>query len=304
VARANAALYLSPMPAFALPRLLLGLTTLGLTGRATEVVRPIEAAIAIPAGPFTMGSSPEAQAAAVAECKEEIGQTFSAQCLPDLYRAEGPERQVYLSAFSIDRVEVTVRAYRACVDAGACAPEPLLQPDRRFIAPDLPITSVTHTEAARYCAFRGGRLPSEAEWERAARGRDGRVFPWGNLPERDRANHGRFASSEGLRAYPMLQPDETDGYAFLSRVGAFPHGASPDGVLDMAGNAMEWTADAYSEDPPQRGTVVNPRALTEGPLRTLRGGSFRQSLVFLRTSARDGAPEGTRSPEIGFRCAR
>jgi formylglycine-generating enzyme required for sulfatase activity len=179
-------------------------------------------------------------------------------------------------------------------------------PDARLLAPALPITSVTWGEAAAYCAWRGARLPSEAEWERAARGTQGRVWPWGNEPRTDADNHGRFTRAADLEGsiVALVRPDERDGFALLAPVGSFPHGASLEGVLDLAGNAMEWTADYYGQDPPQKARSVNPRGPAVGALRSLRGGSWRLPPLFTRAAARDGAPPETRSPEIGFRCAR
>jgi formylglycine-generating enzyme required for sulfatase activity len=279
----------------------LALFTLAFTGRAGTVTRPLEAAIAIAAGPVSVGATREVLAAAVTECQEEIGAQFANRCVVQLFAAERERGRVYLPPYSIDRIEVTVAAYRACVAAGACSPEPLLSFDARLARDDLPISRVTFFEAERYCAFRGGRLPTGAEWERAARGRDGRIFPWGNVAERALSNHGRFATNEarGTVAPTLTRTDETDGFALLAPAGSFPRGASPEGVLDLAGNVAEWTTDLYSED-----ASPLPGVAASGALREVRGGSFRQPLVFQRTTARDGALPDTRSPEIGFRCVR
>jgi formylglycine-generating enzyme required for sulfatase activity len=276
------------------------------SGRTGEVARPLEAMLAVPAGTFLMGATDEARGAALELCKEEIGRRQERACQPELFAIESPQRKVYLAAFSVDRVEVTVGAYRACVRAGACAPEPLLVPDARFLQSTLPITSVTFAEAERFCAWRGARLPSEAEWERAARGTDGRTWPWGNTPRPGASNHGRFETTDELapNQTTLIRPDASDGWAFLAPVGSYPDGASPVGALDMAGNAMEWTADVYHEEPPQRGSTVNPRGPRLGALRVTRGGSWRQPRMFQRTTARDGAAPETRSPELGFRCVR
>jgi len=220
--------------------------------------------------------------------------------------SEGPPRRVYVSEFAIDRVEVTVAAYRACVRGGGCAPTPLAASDPRFLRPELPMTSVTWGEASAYCAWRGARLPSEAEWERAARGTDGRVWPWGNALKATALNHGRFAGPDDPSGdfAALIRPDASDGAAFLSPVGSHPDGLSPDGLYDMAGNALEWTSDFYRPEPPQASSTVNPRGPDAGALRTLRGGSWRQPPFFARTTYREATQPETRSAEIGFRCVR
>jgi formylglycine-generating enzyme required for sulfatase activity len=287
---------LAPVPAFEAP-----------TGHATVVRRPLAAMVTIPAGVFTMGAGTEQQSAALDLCRDEIGARQRSSCVPDVVETEGPARRVYLSAFAIDRVEVTVAAYRGCVQAGGCPPAPLTLSDPRFVRPNLPVTSVTWDEAAAFCAWRHARLPTEAEWERAARGPDQRVWPWGNVLRPHAFNHGRFAvpddpSSSDLIA--LIRPDASDGAALLAPVGAHPDGASAEGVLDLAGNANEWTADWYRPEPPQTISTVNPRGPEAGGLRVLRGGSWRQPPFFARTTYRDPTPPDTRSAEIGFRCAR
>jgi formylglycine-generating enzyme required for sulfatase activity len=277
------------------------------TGRTTAFERALESMVSIPGGSFRMGASPEEHTAAIRMCREEIGPRLAAAACPEnQFANEMPDKRVFVSTFLLDRVEVTVSAYRACVQAGACSPQPLLQPDARFLKPALPITSVTWDEAVRYCAWRDARLPTEAEWERAARGRDGHVWPWGNVPRPDLSNHGRFfiLGELGPQPLPVVQPDATDGHTLLAEVGSYPEGASPEGVLDLAGNAMEWTADVYQDDAPQLRSTVNPRGPQVGTARSTRGGSWRQPTLYQRATDRDGAPPDTRSPEIGFRCAR
>ena len=274
------------------------------TGRSTVAERPLESMVSIPDGRFRMGTSAEEHEGAMRLCREELRQR--GVCKDEQFVSEEPTKVVFVSAFLIDRVEVTVAGWRACVKAGACSPEPLLQADARFLQANLPITSVTWDEAVRYCAWRDARLPTEAEWERAARGRNGNVWPWGNVPRPDLSNHGRFYIQYELSNTPLhkLQPDASDGFALLAPVGSYPEGASPEGVLDLAGNAMEWVADAYLEEPPQKRSLVNPRGPLIGSLRSTRGGSWREPTLYQRAAARDAAPPDTRSPEIGFRCAR
>lgn len=276
------------------------------TGRATVVARPLEAMVPIRGGLFTMGASAEVQATALELCRDEISARNRHQCVHDAVESEGPQQRVFVSDFTIDCVEVTVASYRACVRAGACPPTPLALSDSRFIAPEFPITSVTYDEASSYCGWRGARLPTEAEWERAARGTDGRVWPWGNVLKANAFNHGRFTTPDDLDGdyAALMRPDASDGAAFLAPVGSHPDGASPDGVLDLAGNVMEWTADFYRVEPPQTTSTVNPRGPDAGAMRVLRGGSWRQPPFFARTTYREAAVPETRSPEIGFRCLR
>jgi formylglycine-generating enzyme required for sulfatase activity len=279
------------------------------TGRATVVRRPLETMVAIRGGVFMMGASPTLRSSALDLVREEAGPHQPAEVVRffrEMVETEGPPARVFVSGFAIDRVEVTVAAYRACVQAGGCAPGPLTVGDARFLGATMPITSVTWGEADAFCAWRGARLPTEAEWERAARGTDGRVWPWGNVLRLGAFNHGRFSGSDdvGGDAAGFVRPDPTDGATFVEPVGAHPDGASPEGVLDMAGNAMEWTADYYRPEPPQTSSTVNPRGPDAGALRVLRGGSWRQPPFFARTSYREAAPPDTRTPEIGFRCAR
>ena len=287
---------LAPVPAFEAP-----------TGRATVVRRPLAAMVPIRGGVFTMGAGAEQESAALDLCRDEIGARFKSACVPDVVESEGPPRKVYVSGFAIDRVEVTVAAYRACVQAGGCAPAPLTLSDPRLLRPALPITSVTWGEAAAFCAWRHARLPTEAEWERAARGPDGRVWPWGNVLRPSAFNHGRFAVPDDANSsdlVALIRPDASDGAAFLAPVGTHPEGASAEGVLDLAGNAMEWTADWYRPEPPQTMSTINPRGPAAGGLRVLRGGSWRQPPFFARTTYREPTAPDTRSAEIGFRCAR
>jgi formylglycine-generating enzyme required for sulfatase activity len=280
--------------------------SVGKTGAAMTWQRPLESMVPIAAGTFVMGADTETLAAAVELCKSELGLAPDRGCRPDAFAGETPARRVWLPSFAIDRVEVTQAAYRACVRAGACSPAPLTARDPRFTGDALPVSMVTHGEAAQYCGWRGGRLPSEAEWERAARGRDGRTWPWGNVARADASNHGRLQLAQELSPMPFQQlaPDDSDGFAFVAPVGSFAGGASADGVLDLAGNVMEWTADVWSEEPPQRSSTVNPHGPKNGNQRSVRGGSWRLPRLFSRTTARDALQPDTRSPELGFRCVK
>jgi formylglycine-generating enzyme required for sulfatase activity len=241
--------------------------------------------IRVPAGSAVLGSSPEEILRAAASCASE---PLGHRCSERTFANELGRRSTFQPAFWLDRVEVTVRAYERCVVAGQClAP---VWGAARFDMPDYPVTFVTHHDAEAYCKFRGARLPSEAEFERAARGSAGRTYPWGEIYNTRVANHGRFA---------LVANDASDGYAELAPVGSFPAGRTPDGILDLAGNVAEWTADAYRE------RYADPVPLAnEASRRVVRGGSWRRGAAWLRGAAREGVAPDTRRPDIGFRCAQ
>jgi formylglycine-generating enzyme required for sulfatase activity len=202
--------------------------------------------------------------------------------------------EVMLSDFFIDRTEVTNRDYRRCIAVGVCdAPR-----DRGALRwtqrDDHPVTLVTWSDADRYCRWRGARLPSEAEWERAARGLNGRVFPWGNVFNPYLVNHGRPGRIDRL--------DDRDGYAELAPVASFVAGATTEGIYDLAGNVEEWVADWYAEgyvEPQKR----DPRGPALGNFRVVRGGSYRDGRAWLRGAARNRALPSVALPWVGFRCA-
>jgi len=225
----------------------------------------------------------------------------------DVRRApdEVPVHDVTLDAYWMDQLEVTNAMYALCVGAGTCAPPQSFESQRRsdyYENPefkDYPVVYVTWGQAKTYCEWAGRRLPTEAEWERAARGDDLRTFPWGE----DKADW-RFAN------FNMLVTD-------TSRVGSYAMGASPFGVLDMAGNVAEWTNDFYKYNYYLASELTNPMGPeTSSSLnRVVRGGSLGDAEINIRVSKRSSvrgsnlsAVPGSKnylgdfSPRIGFRC--
>src|SRR5690606_19068513 len=172
------------------------------------------------------------------------------RCGPTLFVEESPARRIQLCSYGIDRTEGTNAAYGRCVRASECAPSRLRPGDERMTQPSHPVAGVTFAEAAAYCAFAGGRLPTEAEWERAARGDapEGRRFPWGDPYGSRLTNHGQGIAS----------PDGVDGHRYAAPVASYPDGASPFGLYDMAGNVWEWTVDRFRPRAYESGTSVDP----------------------------------------------
>lgn len=191
---------------------------------------------------------------------------------------ERPVRSQVLPAFAIDKTEVTRLAYAGCVAARRCKAVPAHLAGAAGSEGSLPVTGVSWFEARDYCAFAGGRLPSEAEWEKAARGTDGREFPWGAEASCERANWGNF-DGEG--------PCAGKNPGFPVGVGRYPDGASPYGAVDMAGNVWEWVADRYDEDPKRR---------------VVRGGSCCSYFVTPRAPNRNAWAPEYRDTDLGFRC--
>jgi formylglycine-generating enzyme required for sulfatase activity len=278
------------------------------SGRTTVVVARGSDRVVIPAGPFRMGSSPAELKAAYALCTDEYHMAGAAIVEGSLrctarFDAEAPQRIVVLPAFAIDRTEVTVAAYRICARQGACDGTPLVEA-RRVLRGDLfPIEAVTWDEAATFCRWRGGRLPTEAEWEKAARGPLGATWPWGERWEDSRANHGRRQRLSDDAADAGL--DASDGHEGASPAGAFPGGASPYGVLDMAGNVWEWTDSLFAREPapPFVPGGLAPGGTLSGGERVLRGGSYGTPPSDLRAARRLALAPTERHPTVGFRCA-
>jgi formylglycine-generating enzyme required for sulfatase activity/serine/threonine protein kinase len=225
----------------------------------------------VPAGEFTMGS---------------------ADGDSDASSDEKPQHKVALDAYWIDRTEVTNAQYRKCVAAGACQPPSNSSSYTRSSYygaaeyDNYPALYVSWEAAQKYCQWAGRRLPTEAEWEKAARGADGRIYPWGNAaPDNQRAN------------FNLNKGDTTT-------VGSYPAGASPYGALDMAGNVWEWTADWYNETYYQNAPTQNPKGPDSGQYRVLRGGSWFNVQRDVRAANRGrGDPDGV-NDVVGFRCAR
>jgi formylglycine-generating enzyme len=242
-------------------------------------------------GTFSMGSNAVEIVLTRKLCAVE---PMGRECPEHLFANEYPAHEVYLSAVWIDRTEVTVDQYRRCVSAGHCLEPPYASGAQRFDRPGLPVVMVTWFDAAAFCAWAGGRLPTEAEWERAAKGVSGRRYPWGDLWNGTILNHGKFAWDE---------LDATDGFVELAPVASFPDGRTPDGFHDLAGNAEEWVADYYSPNYPET-SIINPRGPTAGEERVVRGGGYVHGRPFVRASSRRHDLPSMRRPWRGFRCAR
>ena len=202
-----------------------------------------------------------------------------------------PRREIYVDAFYMDKFEVTVALYERFMKAtgSVSKPEGWAEIDLERAA-RLPVTSVTWHDAQAYCRWADKRLPTEAEWEKAARGSDARLYPWGDeTPSPDRAN---FANAS---------PEAYNGG--LEPAGAHPAGRSPFGIHDMAGNASEWVADWYAERF-AHGDTRNPSGPPSGSAKVVRGGGRFDPGYRLAVTRRYYANPDHRSDDIGFRCAR
>jgi formylglycine-generating enzyme len=253
-------------------------------------------------GWFTFGASDEDLEQARRLCvSERIPLALRLRgCAGDEFlQDELPARRVYLSTYALDRYEVSRAGHERCVAAGACDPAAHETEHPGLSAPSHPAMGLSWRAAASLCAFRGGRLPSEAEWERGARGDSTRRFPWGHLYNAGLANHGMpslsFDPSAGVVA-------GEDGFAYLAPVHAFASARSPHGLVQMAGNVWEWTADSFVGVRAQP-LSVDPEVALDNGLRTVRGGSFRTPAFALRVTHREGRAEGRGFDDVGVRCA-
>jgi formylglycine-generating enzyme required for sulfatase activity len=219
-------------------------------------------AVVIPAGSFTMGDD-----------------------------EDSPQREVYLDAFLLDKYEMTVARYAKFLEStGGVKPPEHWQEARLDSGGELPVIGVDWHDADAYCRWAGKRLPTDAEWEKAARGADGRRYPWGNdAPTPARANFGKSSSAS---AY----------HKGLVRVGGREAGQSPYGVQDLAGNASEWVADWFAEGFRRR-DVRNPKGPESGTGKVIRGGGWYDPADRLSSSRRMYASPINRANDVGFRCA-
>ena len=251
--------------------------------------------VLIPAGAFTMGSDQET---ALSECEKY----FSGCNRDEWYLNESPVHEVTLNDFYMDMYEVTNGQYQECVAAGNCTPPRRNSSATRSAYYDnpefaeYPVIWVDWDQAQAYCEWRGARLPTEAEWEKAARGTDARLYPWGNTFE---SGEGNFCDTNCKE--PWANKNFDDGYADTSPVGSFTSGVSPYRLHDMGGNVNEWVADWYGADYYATSLLVNPHGPETGFRRSMRGGSFHTPAQGLRTTARPLSD--TSGDYIGFRCA-
>ena len=244
-------------------------TTPVLAAPASKELDPVPM-VTIPAGPFLMGTqSPKGRA------------------------DEWPQRSVQVDAFAIDQVEVTNERYMTFVTTSGHRSPPNPYGTGVLISAkgieQLPVVQVTWYDAKAYCAWAKKRLPTEAEWEKAARGTDGRTFPWGNdAPTSARANFDR-----------EWVDDKT-----LHAVGSLSGGDSPYGIKDMAGNAREWVQDWYDPDYYANAPTTNPQGPDKGIVRVIRGGSWHSPLSDITATARGRGGFALQTHGTGFRCVR
>ena len=204
---------------------------------------------------------------------------------------ERPQRTLALDAFAIDRYEVTNFQYQQFVDATghrkSGPPARYAKNMSKMQGINQPVVYVSWEDAEAYCHWKGKRLPTEAEWEKAMRGTDGRLWPWGNVEQPNGANWARVQ----------------DGHDVSASVGAVPTDKSPYGVMDGAGNVMEWVADWYAESYFTEAPERNPPSPDHGVFRVLRGGGYATTGADIRITSRSKMVSDFRDETIGFRCA-
>ena len=214
---------------------------------------------------------------------------------------ERPQHEVQLDAFWLDLYEVTNEAYGLCVAAGMCNPPEALDINGfsyefASVINDASVVNVSWYSARDYCTWAGKRLPSEAEWEYAARGDDGRIYPWGNDAD---AFHKAWYGG----IFDASDPNVQDDFSRPAPVGSFPEGASPFGIFDMAGNVWEWVLDWYAPGTYSQPGQENPVGPEGGSMRVVRGGSWTTPSLSLRATYREARSPSTAWIDVGFRCA-
>ena len=208
----------------------------------------------------------------------------------DEYGNEKPLHRVYLDAFYMDKYEVTTSRYVRFLEATG-REQPFAWKEMTLASHgDRPVTGVDWYDADDYCRWVGKRLPSEAEWEKAARGTVGRTYPWGD--EEPTSRHANFNKC-----------CEWKGYETLTAAGSLEAGMSQYGIYDMAGNVWEWVADWYEKSYYQGSPDRNPKGPPEGVMKVIRGGAWDSSALFLRSAFRLSYDPPHKHFNFGFRCA-
>jgi len=248
----------------------------------------------VPAGEFIMGSSDAEVDSALTLCSKYLG-----LCERKYFEEEQPQHMVYLDAFWIDKTEVTNAQYQQCVKAGLCQVattcdwgEPTYGDGSKA---GHPVVCVCWYDAKTYCEWAGARLPTEAEWEKAARGTDGWIYPWGNVFDGSKLNF-----CDVNCPHDWKDTSVNDGYIYTAPVGSYPAGASPYGALDMVGNVWEWVADWFEAYPGS--SFQSP--YYGGQYRVIRGGAWYPYVWCNRCAGRYRLGPWHGNPDIGFRCVR
>jgi formylglycine-generating enzyme required for sulfatase activity len=237
----------------------------GGNGKTAPVQSQDRSMAMVPAGEFTMGSS--------------MGD-------PD----EQPEHRVYVDAFLMDKYLVTVGQYARFLDSASLDAPPDWTIMNRSQHQMRPVANVDWEEANAYCVWAGKRLPTEAEWEKAARGTDGRTYPWGN--------------EHPTKFYANVSNEHWNNHGALTPVGTFEEGKSPYGIYDMAGNVWEWVSDWYDQDYYKTSPSQNPAGPHKGAHKVIRGGSWGSNPDGLRSAERETHLPSFRGSGTGFRCAK
>jgi formylglycine-generating enzyme required for sulfatase activity len=265
--------------------------------RGDTRTRPTDGMVTVyvPGGNFQIGSTESEVEDAITLCTQHYD-----ICNRWYYMREHPQHPVSLAGFWLDQTEVTNEQYRRCVEIGVCEePTTCKNGTPTYADPDKsdhPVVCASWQDARVYCQWAGARLPTEAEWEYASRGEQGRIFPWGDLFDGARLN---YCDVNCTATHADIRYD--DGFAKTSPVGSYPTGASWTGALGMGGNVSEWVGDWLG--PYTLEAESNPTGPLEGTERLVKGCNWFFHPTYCRGAARASVDPGTRIDFLGFRCA-